>query len=52
MNYYELTENVRQANARRYLAQKRYEREQREIKWLFGAIVFIASLFCAMPYIV
>ena len=51
MNYYDLTKSVREQNARRYLAQKQFEREQSENKFFIGAMIFTALVIGAMPYI-
>ena len=48
MNYYDLTQSIREAKAERYLAKKRYERNQRYINiFLTLSISFIASVTIA-----
>ena len=48
MNYYDLTQSIREAKAQRYLAKKRYERNQRYINiFLTLSISFIASVTIA-----
>ena len=51
MNYYELTKSVREQNARRYLAQKRFEQERKDTTFFIVGMLITVVIIGAMPYL-
>ena len=51
MNYYELTQHVREQNARRYLAQKKLEQDRRDTTWWIAGMLITVVVIGAMPYL-
>ena len=51
MNYYEITKSVREQNARRYLAQKQFERDQSDNKFFVVGMLITVAIIGAMPYL-
>lgn len=51
MNYYDLTKSVREQNARRYLAQKKFEQERRDTTFFIVGMLITVVVIGAMPYL-